>query len=265
MSGRINAGQFLIVATLSGLGLASRAGADVDLLFDPAVQIVLLDEDDTVEINLVAHSADGTEQLISALDAIFIWDPTMLEFLGADGSNADVSWLISGFFDDSNFDNINDGTLDPPIGVPDNDGDAMFTALAFPSSPAPTGPDDIVITTLLFRALQPTPATVVQFLPAVGEFARTRVFGEGKQNDITGDISATATVMIVSGTCFADFDHSGHVGPFDLAVLLGDWGACSEPCVPGEPSDSCPADLDPNCDVGPFDLGLLLGAWGLCP
>ncbi len=259
----IDAGQLIVVAAICGLVLTPRAGAEVDLLFAPAVQIVLLDEDDIVEIDLVAHSADGTEQLISALDTILIWDSTMLELLGVHDGNADVSWMVSGFFNDP--DDINDGILDPPIGVPSNDGDAIFTALASPSSPAPTGPDDIVITTLLFRALQTTPATVVHFLPTLGEFAQTRVFGEGKQNNITGDISATATVMIVSGTCFADFDHNGQVDPFDLAVLLGAWGSCPEPCVPGEPSDSCPADLDPNCSVGPFDLALLLGAWGLCP
>lgn len=253
----------MIVATICGLGLTPRAGAEVDLLFDPPMQTVLLDENDTFEINLVAHSADGTEQLISALDVIFTWDPTLLELLGVDDGNADVSWLVSGFLNDP--DDINDGISDPPIGVPNNDGDALFTALAPPGAPAPTGPDDIVITTLLFRALQTTPATVVQFLPTLGDFGQTRVFGEGKQNDITGDISATATVVIVSGACFADFDDNGQVDAFDLAVLLGTWGPCPEPCVPDEPSDSCPADLDPNCNVGPLDLALLLGAWGPCP
>lgn len=259
----INAGQFLIVVAISGLGLAPRAGAEVDLLFDPAVQIIMLDEGDTVEINFVAHSADGTEQLITALDAILFWDPAMLELLGVDGSNADVAWMVSGFFNDP--DGINDGISEPPEGVPNNDGDAIFTALASPSTPASTGPDDIVITTILFRALQTTPGTVVQFLPALGDFGQTRVFGEGKQNNITGDISATATVIIVSGSCFADFDHNGQVDAFDLAVLLGAWGPCPEPCVPGEPSETCPTDLDPECNVGAFDLALLLGAWGLCP
>lgn len=259
----LSAGQFLIVATISGLSLAPRAGAEVDLLFDPPMQTVLLDEDDTVEINLVAHSADRTEQFITALDAILVWDPTVLELLGVDDSDADVSWFVFGFLPDP--DGINEGISDPPIGVPDNDGDAIFTALAPPDSPASTGPDDIVITTLLFRALQPTSATVVQFLPAMGNFGHTRVFGKGKQNDITGDISATATVVIVQGTCFADFDHNGQVDAFDLAVLLGNWGPCQEPCVPGKPSETCPADLDPNCNVSAFDLALLLGAWGPCP
>lgn len=255
---------WIVVIAVTGTVCCPRSGyAEVDLLFDPPSQTVTLDVDDIVEIDLVAHSSDGTEQLITALDTILVWDPASLELLGVDDSNADVSWFVSGFFNDP--DNINDGTSDPPIGVPNNDGDALFTALAPPNSPASTGPDDIVITTLLFRALQPTPATEVQFLPTLGEFGQTRVFGEGKQNNITGDISATATVVIVSSACFADFDHNGQVEAFDLAVLLGTWGRCPDPCVPEEPSETCPADLDPNCDVGAFDLALLLGAWGPCP
>ncbi len=258
----LSAGQFLIVATISGLSLAPRAEAEVDLLFDPPMQTVLLSEDDTVEINLVAHSADGTEQMFNALDAILVWDPTVLELLGVDDGNADVAWFVFGFLNDP--DGINEGISDPPMGVPDNDGDAIFTALAPPGSPASTGPGDIVITTLLFRALQPTPSTVVQFLPTLGEFGETRVL-QGKNVNITGDISATATVAIVKGTCFADFDHNGQVDASDLASLLGAWGPCPEPCVPDEPSETCPADLDPNCNVAAFDLALLLGAWGPCP
>ncbi len=42
--------------------------------------------------------------------------------------------------------------------------------------------------------------------------------------------------------------------PADLALLLGDWGAC----------DGCPADFDHDGSVGPADLALLLGSWGPC-
>ena len=57
------------------------------------------------------------------------------------------------------------------------------------------------------------------------------------------------------GRCSADFDGSGGVGAFDLAILLGSWG----PCV------GCPADFDDDGDVDAADLAELLGAWGLCP
>ncbi|MEE9212070.1 MAG: hypothetical protein V3U29_05395 [Phycisphaeraceae bacterium] len=55
--------------------------------------------------------------------------------------------------------------------------------------------------------------------------------------------------------CPADFDGSGDVGAFDLAILLGAWGPCH----------GCPTDLSGDGDVGAFDLAILLGAWGPCP
>ncbi len=54
--------------------------------------------------------------------------------------------------------------------------------------------------------------------------------------------------------CPADIDDNGNVGPFDLALLLGNWG----------PNPGHPADIDGNGDVGPFDMALLLGHWGPC-
>ncbi len=64
--------------------------------------------------------------------------------------------------------------------------------------------------------------------------------------------------------CPADFDSSGDVEAFDLAVLLGAWGPCPEPCTEGDPGDTCQADLNGDCVVEAFDLALLLGAWGPC-
>lgn len=54
--------------------------------------------------------------------------------------------------------------------------------------------------------------------------------------------------------CQVDLDGDGSVGAFDLALLLGSWGAC-----PG-----CPADIDGNGVVNAFDLAQLLGSWGPC-
>jgi hypothetical protein len=54
--------------------------------------------------------------------------------------------------------------------------------------------------------------------------------------------------------CPADFDGSGAVGAFDLAILLGSWGPCA----------GCPADLDGDDDVDAADLAQVLGAWGMC-
>ena len=67
---------------------------------------------------------------------------------------------------------------------------------------------------------------------------------------ITSD-TATLTVITV---CPADFDNTGAVGPFDLAILLGNWGPC----------EGCPMDFDDDGAVGAFDLAQLLGDWGPC-
>lgn len=231
------------------------ATAQVDLLFDPASQTVSLDEEDIVEIDLTAHSSDGSEQAITVVDAIITWDPELLELLGAIATPA---WFVSGFLSDP--DNINEGIGDPPEGVPSNDGDALYTALAPPGTPAIAGEEDLVVTTLVFRALQTTPATLVSFIPNLGSFGHTRVLGEGIQNDITGDISATATVSIVQGCseeCPTDVNGDLATGPFDLATLLGCWG----PIGPG----SCQClDANNDGDIGPFDLATLLAAWGPC-
>lgn len=64
--------------------------------------------------------------------------------------------------------------------------------------------------------------------------------------------------------CPADLSGDDDVEAFDLAILLGAWGACAEPCTPGDPVNTCAADLTGDCDVEAFDLAILLGSWGSC-
>ncbi|MCH8963783.1 MAG: hypothetical protein IIB58_02390 [Planctomycetes bacterium] len=65
--------------------------------------------------------------------------------------------------------------------------------------------------------------------------------------------------------CPGNLDGDAFVGPFDLALLLGSWGLCADPCKPGDPENTCAADFNGDCVVGAFDLASLLGAWGPCP
>lgn len=254
------ASRAILTAVISLLLIgAQRVQAEVDLLFDPPMQTIFINVNDMVEINLVAHSADGSTQAIDAIDMVLDWDPDVLELLGADDANAGYAWFIEGFLNDP--DDINDGTSDPPIGVPANDGDAIYTVLAQIDNSATTGPDDLIIVTIQFRALQTSTGTEVSFTPFLGEFGETRVFGEGIQNNITGDISATALIAIVelcSENCPTDVDGNFRTEAFDLAVLLGCWGAVT----PGV----CEClDADNDGDIDATDLAFLLGAWGSCP
>ena len=65
-----------------------------------------------------------------------------------------------------------------------------------------------------------------------------------------------------ASACPWDLNGDGEVGPFDLALVLGFWGPCEEPCTP---EATCTTDLDGDCATGPFDLALILGFWGPCP
>lgn len=84
-------------------------------------------------------------------------------------------------------------------------------------------------------------------------------------NDLGGTIGDDMDILfsqlhLVDGdcVCLADFDGDFFVGPYDLALLLGDWGVCS-------PNDDCPTDLDEDGVVGAEDIILLLQQWGPCP
>ena len=80
-----------------------------------------------------------------------------------------------------------------------------------------------------------------------------------KEGSIPG--LGTDVLQILEG-CPPDFSNDGTVGAFDLAILLGAWGLCPEPCTPGEPATTCATDLSGDCLTGAFDLALLLGSWG---
>ncbi len=83
----------------------------------------------------------------------------------------------------------------------------------------------------------------------------------------TGDMG-TGTVLIepqCGASCPEDLNGDGTVGPFDLALILGFWGPCPEPCKPGPPETTCLTDLNGDCETGPFDLAVILGFWGPCP
>ncbi|MCH8969250.1 MAG: hypothetical protein IIA66_09055 [Planctomycetes bacterium] len=75
-----------------------------------------------------------------------------------------------------------------------------------------------------------------------------------------------STAALAGGSsCPADLDGDLNVGAFDLALLLGGWGQCPDPCTSGDPDATCAPDFDGDCAVGAFDLAVLLGSWGLCP
>lgn len=61
-------------------------------------------------------------------------------------------------------------------------------------------------------------------------------------------------LTIVAPRPAADLDGDGAVGPADLTILLGNWGATGKP-------GTVVGDLDGNGSVEPADLAILLGEW----
>ncbi len=77
--------------------------------------------------------------------------------------------------------------------------------------------------------------------------------------------SFSTAVLAGDLPCPGNMDKDPIVGPFDLALVLGAWGQCPDPCTPGDPESTCAEDSDGDCAVGPFDLAFVLGNWGPCP
>ncbi len=51
-----------------------------------------------------------------------------------------------------------------------------------------------------------------------------------------------------------DLNDDGHVNGIDLAIVLGNWGACG--------AGACVADIDRDGWVNGVDLAIVLGSWG---
>ncbi len=221
------------VAVLAGtmVVLSVAAMAEVDLLFAPTFQSA--PAGGLVEIDLVARANSGQTEEFATLEAILNWDPAVLDFVGADDSNAGYTFLPDHFLPDP------DG-----INADLTDGDALFIALAPGGQQAPVPPEGLVITTLQFQALAAPNNATVSLLPSFGDEGVTRVMQLDFDN-ITGDISGTADVaVVVCGS--ADHENDGDVDLADFARFQrcyagADVGA-GEPC-------ECLFDFEPDTDV----------------
>ncbi len=116
------------------------------------------------------------------------------------------------------------------------------------ATPAVTG----TIALMLARNPNLTPTEVRSILIATADDIDAPGFDN---NTGYGRINAYAALAATPSPLPPDLNNDGMVGPADLAILLGAWGACAS-CDGG-----CSADLDGDCAVGPSDLAILLGAW----
>lgn len=230
----------IIGLTISACALPVAAGP-VDITFDGPTGPVELCS--TIDIDLTVSEAGASGQPFNGMDVILNWDPSLLEFIGLDGSNAAPGFFVTDFLNDP--DDVNDDT---------SDGEAILTALASPGTPvvAPPSPATLIVTTLQFRALDQGTFPEVSIAASVGVFGETQVIFGG--NNFVGDISDVA--VVTAGSCAADFDVNGVVAFNDLLRLLSIWGTCPDSC--------CPEDINGDGNVTFTDLVQLLSDWGPC-
>lgn len=91
------------------------------------------------------------------------------------------------------------------------------------------------------------------------------VFDNGYNNFGGYNIS----LQCIFGNCLCperDTNGDHEVNVTDLLSLLGQWGACSEPCINGciDEPDTCTVDNNRDCEVNVTDLLALLASWGAC-
>ena len=124
LSGRAIVGWFVAVAASASADSVGTAPV-VNLEWRPVSQTVTVGE--TVDIGLYAVQSGDSLVVFSAMEVILAWEPDFLELTG-NIDNGPYDWLSSTFpaIDPGN---LNDGVPLPPIGVPNNDGDALYQAL----------------------------------------------------------------------------------------------------------------------------------------
>jgi hypothetical protein len=252
----------------------AEAPANVDLEWRVSAPIVRVGE--TFEVGLYAVSDDGGDQTVTAIQAILSWDPNVLVLAGKI-DNGPNNWTISAFDDDSNLDGLNadcrsdadcgpdpDAYCGPDLfcepdytGLPYNDGDAWYQAFAHSLSPMPVAtPEGMLVTTILFTAVAPTPATELVIPPTAGSGATsTRVIDAeaGETHIITGELRPLTLSIALCGT---KGDSDG-----DCAVGLADYAQIA-PCLAGPDelvteSQCQNADMDDDGDVDLRDMALV--------
>lgn len=133
----------LFLGILSAAILPSVVLGNVNLQLQTVANPVIVGN--TVEIRLIA-SGTPAAQNIGFVQTVLTWDPTKLQLTGFSTSGA-FAWESQGFFNDSSGDGLNA----PFIGVPANDGNAVFRAQASPPASAPT--TGLRVTTFQFLAI----------------------------------------------------------------------------------------------------------------
>jgi hypothetical protein len=235
-----------IVATGVLLAVTTPTLANVDVEFRAVEGTVAVGE--TANLGLYLVSDDQTDQLVSAAQMVFTWEPQYLQLLGLDYTGA-VEVLSASF---PSFNPLNEA-------VPPQDGNGMFIVMASLGHPIAATPEGALLATFQFEALQETSGTLVDVVPTFDDPPDESIVYDGTVPNwpVTGSLTGDMIVVGESGaeTCRSDIDGDGEVGIADFLDILAAWGA----------AESSAADIDGDGQVGVGDFLQLLSDWGPCP
>ncbi|MBI5863993.1 MAG: hypothetical protein HZB38_05715 [Planctomycetes bacterium] len=220
----------------------AHADANIDLKWRKPAQSVC--PGDLVEVGLYAVSDSGNDQLLSAIDLAFVWDPAYLHLLGLSQTGAVP--LLASFFPANDPFGINEV-------VPPQDGTGLYSAYAPFGAPVAATPGGVLITTFRFQALQSTTsATLIEMRSTLGSPPATTAVWSGTSpgTPVTGTLM-DARVGITFQICPSDLNDDQLVDLLDLTLLLSSFGLNNGGAL------DCDGDTDLN------DLTLLLSGESL--
>lgn len=197
-----------LAGVLAALISAAGTLANVNLELRPVQASVMPGQ--VVEIGLYAVSDSESAQMVRSTQVILDWDPLYLR-LDPDHpctNNGPYPWLMSGFYNDSGADGLNNTWTD---------GNAYYQAVGNFVTPAWATPAGLLVTTFRFDALLATPSVQVQMPRSYGTYTHTEVFGDTPGVDVAGTLTPAAVeILPASGW--------GH-----LALALADGPCTFEP------------------------------------
>lgn len=202
----VAAGMLLLAAT--------PATALIDVEWRPACQSV--EPGEMVEIGLYVVSDDETDQSISAMDIILLWDPDVIDLVGV-VNDGPYAWLSSGFSDDSVFDGLNNTFLD---------GNALYTAWAQLGVPAYATPEGLHVTTVQFIGSNDPGFCWITEPRFAGVYTETRIIdGEVPGLHVEGELGKATAGVGSFGLIYANINCTPDSGtlPFitSFMVVLG--------------------------------------------
>ncbi len=234
--------------------------ANLELRPSP-VQNFSIGQEFTVGLYAVPSDPD-LDTRVAAVQTILNWDPSKIRLLGLT-NNGPYAWIFSAFVSDVGLDNLNNGVDSPPLGVPNNDGDAFYSALQ--QFPPPLGPgpallpdDGLLVTTFRFRALANTPGTDISIPLSTGAATCTAIFwGEGAPScGITGTLGIATVQIGETGPVPGDGDNDGDVDLDDFTLF----DACVQ--IGGGTPACLPFDFDDDDDTDLIDFAGFQAVFG---